>query len=89
VAGGFAGKIIAMAHGYGRVVRWDAHERRGAVVVEGAPAEVLVEASAVEAPGGALEVGELVEVEYEHRGPGEPGLRAVRACPTDVGSSEG
>jgi hypothetical protein len=73
------------AHGFGRVVRWDAHEGHGAVVVEGTAAEIEVDASAVDAPGGrVLEVGELVEVEYAHPAPGEPGLRALRACPTDV-----
>jgi cold shock CspA family protein len=79
-----------MAHGYGRVVRWDASEGRGAVVIEGAAAEILVDAAAVDAPGGrGLEVGELVEVEYRHTAPGDPALRAVRACPTDVGSDQG
>ncbi|RZS89646.1 hypothetical protein EV189_1417 [Motilibacter rhizosphaerae] len=79
---------MAAAHrrsGTGRVVRWDAHGRTGAVVVDGVPAEVEVPGSAVDAPGGrALEVGELVEVVFEPSEDG-PAYVAVRACPTDEG----
>lgn len=54
------------AHGprtaLGRVVRWDADDEQGAVVVDGLEAEVVVP------PGvaAALTAGELVEVRYEH-----------------------
>ena len=73
-----------MAHGVGRVVRWDAPTGTGAVVVEGLPAEVRVDEQAVEAPGDRdLEPGELVELDYE-RDRGGPGYRAVRVCPTDA-----
>ncbi|HEU4675983.1 MAG TPA: hypothetical protein VFS29_08345 [Motilibacteraceae bacterium] len=46
----------------GRVVRWDADDEQGAVVVDGLEAEIAVP------PGvaSALTAGELVEVRYEH-----------------------
>lgn len=67
--------------GNGRVVRWDADDGSGAVVVPGEAAEVSVTAAAVEAPGGrGLQVGEMVQVTYADAG---HGLVATRACPTD------
>ena len=67
--------------GQGRIVRWDAADGQGALVVQGEPAEVRFAAAAVQAPGGrALEPGELVEVEYAS---GDRGLVASRVCPTD------
>ena len=73
-----------MAHGMGRMVRWDASARVGALVVEGLPAEVRVDEEAVDSPGDRdLEPGELVEVQYERDRAGA-GYRAVRVCPTDA-----
>lgn len=70
-------------HALGRVVRWDADDDHGAVVVDGLPAEVRVPAGVAETPAGRdLRPGELVEIEYEAVTGG--GYRALRVCPTDA-----
>ncbi|MDP9416654.1 MAG: hypothetical protein M3P48_02220 [Actinomycetota bacterium] len=74
---------MSNSHGVGRVVRWDADDGTGSVVVDGLPAEIVADADAVEVPGDrGLHPGELVEVEFEQTVGG--GYRAVRVCPTDA-----
>ncbi|NHC44983.1 hypothetical protein [Motilibacter aurantiacus] len=79
--------------GSGRVVRWDAHSRTGAVVIDSLPAEVEFDADALDAPGrNAVEPGELVEVVYALVGPraqnderavAGAAYRASKVTPTD------
>lgn len=71
----------AAAHGphasLGRVVRWDADDERGAVVVDGLEAEITVPPGVAT----ALTAGELVEVRYQHV---EHHWVATQVTPTDA-----
>jgi hypothetical protein len=69
------------SHATGRMVRWDASDGVGAVVVHGLSSEISVSADVVEdVEGWDVEVGDLVAVAYVQ---GEHGLRATSLRPTE------
>lgn len=68
-------------HGTGRIVRWDAPDGDGAVVVTRVPGEIAFTLDDVDAPDGWVpEVGDAVEVSYYD---GPHGLSAVSLHPAE------